>query len=325
MSETNRNIYRIGAVANITGLSTHTIRAWERRHGMELSDRTEGGTRLYPEASVRKLQLIKTLLDRGESISVICKLNHDELEARIAQFPVETNPEYNSNPARGRSPRSLKLVSFGSAPFTKTAYQTSQLQSLDICFQANDPESLFEYLENASVTIDGGILFFSLLPAGDKNEIIHIQKRFPLLQWIVVYDLGSKRELNMLVEKGLKLLRGPLPEAILIDLIANLIPAHSQNYTNDHGEQSSHEPVFTEEQLSKLANLPTSIKCECPSHMSHLIHSLNAFQRYSETCETTDPEDAELHAELGRETGKARSIMERMLVKVCHHDNIRMN
>ena len=82
-TSTHSNLYKIGAIAAITGLSTHTIRAWERRYGLELADRTEGGTRLYSDQSLERLKLIKQLLDRGESISVLTNLTILELEERL--------------------------------------------------------------------------------------------------------------------------------------------------------------------------------------------------------------------------------------------------
>jgi len=82
-SSSHTNLYKIGAIAALTGLSTHTIRAWERRYGLELADRTEGGTRLYSDQSLERLKAIKRLLDKGESISVLSELTIPELKERL--------------------------------------------------------------------------------------------------------------------------------------------------------------------------------------------------------------------------------------------------
>lgn len=71
--------YHIGAVAKLTGVSTHTIRVWERRYGAVSPRRSPGGTREYTEDDVDKLTLLKTLTDADHSIGQIAGLSVDEL------------------------------------------------------------------------------------------------------------------------------------------------------------------------------------------------------------------------------------------------------
>ena len=67
---------------------------------------------------------------------------------------------------------------------------------------------------------------------------------------------------------------------------------------------------FSDEQLSRLAQISTAVDCECPHHLSALLVSLNAFEEYSRKCENRSEEDAVLHAYLHRSTARARSIVE---------------
>ena len=71
--------YQIGTVARVTGLSTHTIRVWERRYGVVEPARTPGGSRVYSDADVTKLRLLKRLTDGGHSIGRIAHLSETEL------------------------------------------------------------------------------------------------------------------------------------------------------------------------------------------------------------------------------------------------------
>lgn len=96
----SRPSYHIGTVAKLTGVSTHTIRVWERRYDAVAPARSPGGTREYSDADVTKLGLLKTLTDAGHSIGQIAHLDSDELRALAAttrqrwQAPgVETGPE----------------------------------------------------------------------------------------------------------------------------------------------------------------------------------------------------------------------------------------
>jgi DNA-binding transcriptional MerR regulator/methylmalonyl-CoA mutase cobalamin-binding subunit len=77
-------VYSVGAVARITGLSTHALRAWERRYGAVRPHRTEGGTRRYSRSQVERLRLLKAGVDAGHRISEIAELDDATLEARIA-------------------------------------------------------------------------------------------------------------------------------------------------------------------------------------------------------------------------------------------------
>ncbi|WP_096467057.1 MerR family transcriptional regulator [Aneurinibacillus soli] len=47
--------YNIKAVSTIVRITTHTLRAWERRYGIIEPQRTESGHRLYTEEDVAAL------------------------------------------------------------------------------------------------------------------------------------------------------------------------------------------------------------------------------------------------------------------------------
>jgi len=69
----------------MTGLSQHTIRAWERRQHTSGPTRTETNRRLYDEADVTRLRLLKHAVDSGHSISQAAQLTNDELRGLFAK------------------------------------------------------------------------------------------------------------------------------------------------------------------------------------------------------------------------------------------------
>jgi MerR family transcriptional regulator, light-induced transcriptional regulator len=89
----NEPRYRIGTLARLTGVTTHAIRIWERRYGALAPSRTPGGARLYTDADVQRLRLIKKLLERGYTISALANL---DLEALGRLAPPEALPPPNS-------------------------------------------------------------------------------------------------------------------------------------------------------------------------------------------------------------------------------------
>jgi MerR family transcriptional regulator, light-induced transcriptional regulator len=78
--------YRIGAVARLAGVSAHVLRVWERRYGVPTPGRSEGGARLYSDAEVERVRLLKRAVDRGHAIGQIATLATAELE-RLAGGP----------------------------------------------------------------------------------------------------------------------------------------------------------------------------------------------------------------------------------------------
>lgn len=80
-------LYRIGTVARLAGISTHALRVWERRYGVPAPARSEGGARLYSEAEVARLRLLKRAVDRGHPIGQLVPLDREALERLAGARP----------------------------------------------------------------------------------------------------------------------------------------------------------------------------------------------------------------------------------------------
>lgn len=76
----NLGLYRIGHVARCVGVSTHALRAWERRYGTVEPMRTPGGSRLYDATQIERLKTLKQLTECGHSIGEVARLPSAELE-----------------------------------------------------------------------------------------------------------------------------------------------------------------------------------------------------------------------------------------------------
>ena len=87
--------YRIGTLARLTGVTTHAIRIWERRYKTLAPSRTPGGARLYTDADVQRLRLVKKLLERGYTISAIANL---DIEALTRLSPSDSLPNLPTGP-----------------------------------------------------------------------------------------------------------------------------------------------------------------------------------------------------------------------------------
>jgi MerR family transcriptional regulator, light-induced transcriptional regulator len=78
--------YPIRAVSKLTGISVDTLRAWERRYAVVEPERDERG-RLYSEADVERLRLLRQLVEQGHAIGRVAALTSEELRALLTRGP----------------------------------------------------------------------------------------------------------------------------------------------------------------------------------------------------------------------------------------------
>jgi DNA-binding transcriptional MerR regulator len=71
-------LFPIRAVSRLTGIAIDTLRAWERRHAAVTPTRDDRG-RMYTDADVARLRLLKSALERGHSIGRLAALSDEEL------------------------------------------------------------------------------------------------------------------------------------------------------------------------------------------------------------------------------------------------------
>ena len=72
--------FNIQMAAQISGLSTHTIRAWEKRYGALRPGRSDTGRRQYSNEEIERLTLLSQLTNLGNSIGQIARLPDGELK-----------------------------------------------------------------------------------------------------------------------------------------------------------------------------------------------------------------------------------------------------
>ncbi|MCA9736017.1 MAG: MerR family transcriptional regulator [Gemmatimonadota bacterium] len=78
----NRHPIRVAALR--AGLSPAALRAWERRYAAVVPERTEAGQRMYTDAQVRRLELLRRATEAGRAIHQIAGLTDEALEVLVA-------------------------------------------------------------------------------------------------------------------------------------------------------------------------------------------------------------------------------------------------
>ncbi|MEP6603190.1 MAG: MerR family transcriptional regulator [Spartobacteria bacterium] len=85
--------HSIKTASRLTGLSAHVIRIWEKRYGVVAPDRTDTNRRLYSDAEIERLTLLRLATAAGHSIGNIAKLPLRRLKALVPRANGSTSGE----------------------------------------------------------------------------------------------------------------------------------------------------------------------------------------------------------------------------------------
>ena len=300
--------YRSGIAARLAGLSVETLRVWERRYNVSEADRSAHGQRLYTADQVRRLGLLKRVVDQGHAISTVARLQADEL---IALAGTTTDAARLSAPVR-----TMQLAVAGAALSRRlAAIRTSpSLQIVATCAQLDGAADVLAGV-NADV-----LLIESTEMSSDALPLVLAAKRAAQARAVVVlYRFCDSATVRRLREHGCLVARAPsdMAEVALLcgtALAAAALPAQSM---------PAPPPRRIDDQvLAALAGAATSINCECPRHLAEILSMLCSFERYSLQCAHRNASDAALHLDLHRSAGQARALVEQALERLAYAEGL---
>lgn len=75
--------YSISDLEQLSGISVHNIRIWERRYGALQPLRTAGNTRYYDDEQLKRLLSITALYHAGHKISRACAMSKDDMSEML--------------------------------------------------------------------------------------------------------------------------------------------------------------------------------------------------------------------------------------------------
>ena len=118
-----KSSFSIKDLENISGIKAHTIRIWEKRHGILSPSRTNTNIRRYSLISLQKLLNITLLYNHGFKISKIASLEKDEIQIMVREIALKSNSEQVAINAL-----KLSMVNFDTSLFDAT-YEEILLQN----------------------------------------------------------------------------------------------------------------------------------------------------------------------------------------------------
>jgi hypothetical protein len=176
-----------------------------------------------------------------------------------------------------------------------------------------------------------------LIPGAVPDGPQHLLRETQSELLIAVYTFARREDLAALSGPNMRPLRAPIRleflraqmmSVIVRDVLTRTPPSSPssvppRSLTPISGTTTPAPPMrFTPSQLGKLAEMTSSVDCECPNHLSDLVTSLQAFERYSQSCQSRNKADAELHQRLYLATAHARYIMEQALEDLVKQEKI---
>ncbi len=315
-------LYGIGAVARLTGLTDHTIRVWERRYSAVVAQRAPNGRRVYSPADVEKLGLLKRLTDQGLSIGQIAAHSVDELREQAQSLN-----EFASTPA----PDHIGVAILGDFLPNQFAAHEQDLAPVDVLVADNNRDRFVADLTRQS--IDVVVLESPVLDKEVSKRLLDYMKQAGAARGVIVYGFGRARDIESARDSRIVVLRSPVDvDEVLAAVLRAYTPgkrARSRKAPRPDGSAVEWDfggPVaprrFNNQQLTSLAQASTAIDCECPHHLAQLVGDLTAFEVYSANCANRDEEDAALHRYLHQTTAQARALIEIALERVAKAEGI---
>ncbi len=208
------------------------------------------------------------------------------------------------------------------------------LGDVDVVWAGQDVQDLIRNAKvmRPQVVVANIELMPGSLPDGPQQLLRETQAEL----LIAVYSFARREDLASLSGPNMRPLRAPIRLEFLRAQMMSVIvrevltprstpppPPSSHSGTYSRPMSSIVPPMrFTPHQLGKLAEITSSIDCECPNHLSDLVTNLQAFERYSQSCQNRNKADAELHNRLYLATAQARHIMETALEELIKHEKI---
>jgi len=318
--EISENIFKIGAVSRITNIPVDTLRIWERRYNVVVPIRSKNSDRLYQTKDINRLTLLKLLVDHGQSIGTVARLTNDELTERLAIYNnnlTRKNNSLNSN---------VNIAVIGEVLSLQLEYSNINTENFSIIGLYHNHEDFIK--NNIQQTIDILIIEYPAIHEDDIEKIELLFKNSGAKKLLLIYGFTNSAAKKLLNNKSFNYVQAPVSINNLqreISELASITNLKKDTLKNLKLETKALSRTYNNKQLITLSSASSTIKCECPQHLSTMIIKLVQFEQYSKDCVSRYDKDAELHTMLGNMAGHARSILEQSLTKVVEAENLKID
>jgi DNA-binding transcriptional MerR regulator len=299
---------RSGTAARLAGLPVTTLRVWERRYGVVSAAKTDGGQRLYSHHDVSRLRLLRQLTYAGHAIGTIADLELDALQdlaSGLTDHPTATSAQPLKAVVIGRSAaHALEAV-----PGCVLLALHDTLDQAEAALQPRSPVDLL-------------LIRVASLHPNAVDRVIALGAVLNARSILVLYAFSTGASADSLRAAGVTVHREPMADRDLGQWVRDARALSVQAGATHESAMTVAPRRFSDDALAQLTQMQSSVACECLRHMSEIVAQLAGFERYSRECPSTTPEDTELHRQLSRTAGTARTMFEQALQRVVENEGL---
>ena len=284
------DLYRIGTVSRLTGISPECLRAWERRHGLSPRLR-QGRTRFYDHEQVQKLSKIKALIEQGHPISSLAGLSMEQLNARL------------STPMQSITTARLPLVGLVGTSLLLMEQQQGDSESVEVCQRWVSVEDFLNSRPSERAHLD---VLAVHTPSLSPDVLGRAAQAAAGARLLAVYQFAVAGALEQASELGFKLLRWPITWQQLIQACA--APGDSM-----HPGGRAAPRRYSDHELLSIAQAARLEGVAEAGHLVDLINQLNGFCEYLTQAMTAEADEGGSKERVREQTCFARAQLEQAL------------
>lgn len=318
MNANEEATFRIGTASRMTGIAVDTLRVWERRYGVVKPLRSQGADRLYRQQDIKRLTLLKKLVDRGHAIGTIARLSDDKLAEQLRAY----EEQVLANNITIGSQRALRVAVLGDLLVHRIK---NEVQPDDLQFIGLHKSQLQFETTIVEQNVDAIVLEYSAIHNDTVRDVRRMARQSGAHHVFIVYGFTSSKVLETFNSSDYTLLQAPVSLTRLYSELRGVFTQTRQQPAVSYLDESvppAPPRIFSNNGLVDAYNASSTVKCECPQHLSTIIQKLIQFEIYSADCENRNEQDAALHAYLKAATGNARAIIENALKHVLEAEGL---
>ena len=288
------DLYRIGTVARLTGISVECLRAWERRYGLVPAERA-GRTRYYSHAQLTRLTKIKALIDAGHPVSSLIELSERQLDSRSRPAP--------GTAAAIASPHRLPRVGLIGPSLVLLEQDAPDPSGVEIAQRWVAIEDFLDARERERSHLDAIVL---QLPALNFADLDRASAAVPDCRWIVVYRFAERDAIKALAERGIVGFAWPVAWEELMRACA--LPSSNAVRAGRAAPRR-----YSDHELVTIASRARERGRDAPRDIVGLINDLNAFADFAGQRLLSDGDEAFDYEQAREAVSYARAQLERVL------------
>lgn len=322
--------YRSSAAARMVNIPVATLRVWERRYSVVGPTQAPSGHRLYSSQDVRRLVLIKQLVNKGHAIGMLARVETARLQDLVNEAEQTESVLARGTPLPANAPvrtfgatgvESVRLLLVGSGAGVRWADALRGIEGLQVVGSVDD--SAVSELALQQVQADMVLADLGAVHMESVDWLSRLVRTVGARQMIVIYGFANTQVQEALRARAAVLRRSPLaPDEFRQTVIETVRGWRSVSQAlltlPDPAPSARFDPV----DLKALVAAMPKVACECPTHLAELVTLLGQFEAYSADCESRQPADVALHAYLYRVAGHARALMEGALATVAQAEGV---